>query len=47
MTKTILEVTVDTITLSLLKDYGRIHIGALKQLCQDRKDNPATTLSKV
>jgi hypothetical protein len=43
----ILEVNVNGQTLNLLKDYGRIPMDALKQLCQNRKDNPPTTLAKA
>jgi hypothetical protein len=33
--------------LNILKDYGRIPMDALKQLCQDCKDNPPTSLAKA
>jgi hypothetical protein len=46
-TTSILEVNVGGQTLNLLKDYGRIPMDALKQLRQDRKDNPPTTLAKA
>jgi hypothetical protein len=46
-TKSILEVTVGGQTLNLLKDYGRIPMDALKQLRQDRKDNPPTSLAEA
>jgi hypothetical protein len=46
-TRSILEVNVNGQTLNLLKDYGRIPMDALKQLCQNRKDNPPTTLAEA
>jgi hypothetical protein len=42
-----LEVSVCGETLNILKDYGRIPMDALKQLCQDRKDNPPTSLAEA
>jgi hypothetical protein len=46
-TKSILEVNVNGQTLNLFKDYGRIPMDALKQLRQNRKDNPPTTLAEA
>jgi hypothetical protein len=46
-TRTILQVNLNGQTLNLLKDYGRIPMDALKQLRQNRKDNPLTSLVKA
>jgi hypothetical protein len=46
-TKSILAVNVNGQTLNLLKDYGRIPMDALKQLRQNRKDNPPTLSPKL
>ncbi len=46
-TRTILQVNLNGQTLNLLKDYGRIPMDALKQLRQNRKDNPPTTLAEA
>jgi hypothetical protein len=46
-TKTILEVQVGNEKLNLLKDYGRIPMQVLKQLRQDRRDNPPTTVAEA
>jgi hypothetical protein len=45
--RTILEVWVRGGTLNIFKDYGHIPMDALKQLCQDRKDNPPTSLAEA
>jgi hypothetical protein len=42
-----LGVKVGNKTLHLLKDYGRIPMGVMKQLRQDRKDQPPTTLAQA
>jgi hypothetical protein len=43
-----MEVRVESKTLLLIKDHGRISMeDALKQLGQDHKDNPPTTLAEV
>jgi hypothetical protein len=39
-----LQVKVGNETLHLLRDYGRIPMSVLKQLRQDRKDHPPTSL---
>jgi hypothetical protein len=46
-TKTILNITIGTETLHLLKDYGRIPMNTLKQLREDSKNNPPTTLAEA
>jgi hypothetical protein len=45
--RTILEVSVRGETLNIPKDYGRIPMDALKQLRQDRRDNPPTSLAEA
>jgi hypothetical protein len=42
-----LEVLVRGETMNILKDYRRIPMDALKQLRQERKDNPPTSLAKA
>jgi hypothetical protein len=45
--QTILQVKVGNETLHLLRDYGRIPMSVLKELCQDRKDHPPTSLAQA
>jgi hypothetical protein len=45
--QTILQVKVGNEMLHLLRDYGRIPMSVLKQLRQDRKDHPPTSLAQA